>query len=81
MSLRVLDDFLMRGDARLGLPRPGPTAQIRGKMGLQPDQAARAGVAVLRGADGGGGDGSDANASAAARDWLVHVEAGRMGGG
>ena len=79
MSLRVLTHFLTHGDAELGLPRPGPAALMRGKMGLPPDHSAGAGVAVLRGADGGGGDGSDASASAAARDWLAHVEAGRMG--
>jgi hypothetical protein len=52
---------------------------MRGKMGLPPDHTPGADVAVLRGADGGG-DGLDDNASAAARDWLAHVEAGRMGG-
>ena len=80
MSLRVLTGFLTHGDAELGLPRPSPTVQMRGKMGLPPDHTPGADVAVLRGADGGG-DGSDASASAAARDWLAHVEAGRMGGG
>ena len=80
MSLRVLTGFLTHGDAELGLPRPSPTVQMRGKMGLPPGRTPRAAVAVLRGADGGGG-GSDAGASAAARDWLAHVEAGRMGGG
>ena len=75
MSLRVLTHFLTHGDAELGLPRPSPAVQMRGKMGLPPDRSAGDGVAVLRGADGGG-----ASASAAARDWLAHVEAGRMGG-
>ena len=71
MTLRLIEDLLKHGDADLNLPRPiarpkGPDARL----------AARALVgdaARTKGPDGG-------EAARAVREWLAHVDGGRIGG-
>ena len=70
MTLRHIDDLLKHGDADLNLPRPG--ARPKGPDARLATRALVGDDIRTQGPDGG-------EAARAVREWLAHVEEGRIG--
>ena len=66
---RILPNFLMEGDRERGTPIANPHSRMRAMMGMPPRAPAPPLVQSLSQDEG-----------TAAREWLRHVEAGRIGG-
>ena len=69
MTHRILPDFLTQGDRTLGAPRLTPLTCMRAAMGMPPRETVP--PLILS---------SSKDEGTPAREWLRHVEAGRIGG-